>query len=149
MIYDRLFGFAMIHIHLNDTIGKVNPESVIKRWDSNGKRKIHLAFTDYNLLSFQIIQYSIILKSIVCVVFNLPHKRVNNIKINKRAYSLASLRHNYRKGSVGFDPDPPYTKTSNDGPPNPDSTSIYDPGLVECSRRSSGITVMGSSHNQD
>ena len=53
MTEDRLCGLAMIHVHRNDTVGKVNPESVLKRWDSSGKREIHLAFTD-QVLSFEI-----------------------------------------------------------------------------------------------
>ena len=28
------------------TVGHVNPEAVLKRWDSSGNRKIHLAFTE-------------------------------------------------------------------------------------------------------
>ena len=37
---------AMYHVHRNDTVGQVNPEAVLKRWDSSGNRKTHLAFTD-------------------------------------------------------------------------------------------------------
>jgi hypothetical protein len=43
---DRLCGLAMLHVHRNDTYRQGNPDAVIKRWDSNGSRKIHLAFTD-------------------------------------------------------------------------------------------------------
>jgi len=43
---DRLCGLAMLHVHSNDTVGQVNPEAVLKRWDSSSNRKIHLAFTD-------------------------------------------------------------------------------------------------------
>ena len=27
---------AMRHVHRNDTVGQVNPETVLKRWDSSG-----------------------------------------------------------------------------------------------------------------
>ena len=43
---DRLCGLAMLHVHRNDTYRQMNPDAVIKRWDSSGSRKIHLAFTD-------------------------------------------------------------------------------------------------------
>jgi hypothetical protein len=43
---DRLCGLGVLHVHRNDTVGKVNPEAVLRRWDSSGNRKIHLAFTD-------------------------------------------------------------------------------------------------------
>jgi len=43
---DRLCWLAMLHVHRNDTVGQVNPEAVLKRWDSSGNREIHLAFTD-------------------------------------------------------------------------------------------------------
>jgi hypothetical protein len=43
---DRLCGLAMLHVHRNDTYRQVNPDAVIKRWDSSGDRKIHLVFTD-------------------------------------------------------------------------------------------------------
>ena len=43
---DRLCGMAMLHLHRNDTYRQVNPDAVIKRWDSSGSMKIHLAFTD-------------------------------------------------------------------------------------------------------
>ena len=36
-----LCGLAMLHVHRNDTYRQVNPDAVIKRWDSNGDRKIH------------------------------------------------------------------------------------------------------------
>jgi len=42
----RLCGLAMLHVHRNDTVGEENPETVLKRWDSSGNRKINLAFTD-------------------------------------------------------------------------------------------------------
>ena len=54
MTEDRLCGLAMIHVHRNDTVGQVIPESVLKRRDSSGNRKIHLTFTDL-VLSFEII----------------------------------------------------------------------------------------------
>jgi hypothetical protein len=43
---DRLCWLAVLHVHRNDTVGQVNPEAVLKRWDSSGNREIHLAFTD-------------------------------------------------------------------------------------------------------
>ena len=43
---DRLCVLAMLHAHRNDTIGQVKLEAILKRWDSSGNRKIHLAFTD-------------------------------------------------------------------------------------------------------
>jgi len=43
---DRLCWLAVLHVPRNDTVGQVNPEAVLKRWNSNGKRKINLAFTD-------------------------------------------------------------------------------------------------------
>ena len=43
---DRLYGLSMLHVHRNDTVWEVNSETVLKRWDSSGNRKIHLAFTD-------------------------------------------------------------------------------------------------------
>ena len=46
MTYDRLFGLAMIHVHRNNTVGEVNPEAVLK---------IHLALTNYEILSFEFI----------------------------------------------------------------------------------------------
>jgi hypothetical protein len=46
MTYDRLFGLAMIHVHRNNTVGEVNPEAVLK---------IHLALTNYEILSFAFI----------------------------------------------------------------------------------------------
>ena len=39
-------GLEMLYVHRNDTVGQVNPEAVLKRWDLCGNRKIHLAFTD-------------------------------------------------------------------------------------------------------
>ena len=39
-------GLEMFYVHRNDTVGQVNPEAVLKRWDLCGNRKIHLAFTD-------------------------------------------------------------------------------------------------------
>ena len=51
---DRLCVLAMLHVHRNDTIGQVKLEAILKRRDSSGNRKIHLAFTDY-VLSFEII----------------------------------------------------------------------------------------------
>ena len=42
----RLCELEMLYVHRNDTVGQVNPEAVLKRWDSRGNRKIHLAFTD-------------------------------------------------------------------------------------------------------
>ena len=44
LIENRLCRSAMLH--RNDTVGQVNPEAVLKRWNSSGNRKIHLAFTD-------------------------------------------------------------------------------------------------------
>ena len=46
MTEDRLCGLVMLHVHRNDTVGQVNPEVVLKRWDLGGNRTIHLAFTD-------------------------------------------------------------------------------------------------------
>ena len=37
---------VVIHVHHNDTVGQVNPEVVLKRWDLSDNRTIHLAFTD-------------------------------------------------------------------------------------------------------
>jgi hypothetical protein len=54
---DRQCGLAMIHVHRNDTVGQVIPEAVLKRRDSSGNRKIHLAFTDL-VLSFEIFHYN-------------------------------------------------------------------------------------------
>jgi len=54
MTGDSLYGLAMIHVHHNDTVGQVIPEAVLKRRDSSGNRKIHLAFTDL-VLSFEIV----------------------------------------------------------------------------------------------
>jgi hypothetical protein len=42
----RLFGLEMLYVHCNDTVGQVNPEAVLKRWDLSGNSKIHLTFTD-------------------------------------------------------------------------------------------------------
>jgi hypothetical protein len=53
-LLDRLCGLAMIHVHRNDAVGQVIPEAVLKRRDSSGNRKIHLAFTDL-VLSFEIV----------------------------------------------------------------------------------------------
>jgi hypothetical protein len=36
MTEDRMCGLAMRHVHRNDTVGQVNPEAVLKRWDSSG-----------------------------------------------------------------------------------------------------------------
>ena len=58
MTENRLYWLAMLHLHRNDTVGHVNPEAVLKRWNSSGNRKIHLAFTDW-VLSFEIIQQNI------------------------------------------------------------------------------------------
>jgi len=30
---DRLCKLAMLHVHSNDTVGQVNPEVVLKRWE--------------------------------------------------------------------------------------------------------------------
>ena len=49
-------------VHRNDTVGQVIPEAVLKRPNSSGNRKIHLAFTDLVRLAFEIIQQNIILK---------------------------------------------------------------------------------------
>jgi hypothetical protein len=48
----RCSGLVMLHIHRNDTVGQFNPEAVLKRWDSSGNRKIHLAITDCHLKLF-------------------------------------------------------------------------------------------------
>lgn len=40
----RLCGLSMIHIHRDDSVGKIDPLEVLKRWDSSGHRKIFLAF---------------------------------------------------------------------------------------------------------
>jgi len=50
---DRLCWLAMFHVHHNDTVGQVNP-AVLKRWNSNGNRKINLAFTGYLKLFIKI-----------------------------------------------------------------------------------------------
>ena len=55
MTEDSMCELAMIYVHRNDTVGQVIPEAVLKRRDSSGNRKIHLAFTDL-VLSFEIIQ---------------------------------------------------------------------------------------------
>lgn len=38
---DRLSGLALMHVHNNI---KINKESVLRRWDASGHRRIHLAF---------------------------------------------------------------------------------------------------------
>jgi hypothetical protein len=53
MTEDRLCGLAMIHVHRNDAVGQVIPEAVLKRRDSSGNRKIHLAFTDSDKLTLE------------------------------------------------------------------------------------------------
>ncbi|VDI48642.1 Hypothetical predicted protein [Mytilus galloprovincialis] len=45
MTEDRLCGLALLHVHRNDAVGQVKAESVLRRWDLSGNRKIHLAFT--------------------------------------------------------------------------------------------------------
>ena len=52
---DRLCWLAMFHVHHNDTVGQVNPEAVLKRWISNGNRKINLTFTNYLKLFIKIL----------------------------------------------------------------------------------------------
>jgi hypothetical protein len=48
----RLCELVMLHVHRNDTVGQVNAEVVLKRWDLGGNRTIHLAFTDTHLKLF-------------------------------------------------------------------------------------------------
>jgi hypothetical protein len=71
MTEDRLCGLAMIHVHRNDTVGQVIPEAVLKRRDSSGNRKIHLAFTDL-VLSFEII------KSVNARWININHRQLTH-----------------------------------------------------------------------
>jgi hypothetical protein len=51
-----LYWLAMLHVHRNVkcAVGQVNPEAGLKRWDSSGNRKIHLAFAAY-VLSMDLI----------------------------------------------------------------------------------------------
>jgi hypothetical protein len=44
----------MLHVHRNDTVGQVNPEAVLKRWNSNDNRKINIAFTDYSTMYYHL-----------------------------------------------------------------------------------------------
>ena len=48
----RLCELVMLHVHRIDTVGQVNAEVVLKRWDLGGNRTIHLAFTDTHLKLF-------------------------------------------------------------------------------------------------
>jgi hypothetical protein len=39
MTEDRLCGLEMLHVHRNDTVGQIDPDAVLKRWNSSGNSK--------------------------------------------------------------------------------------------------------------
>ena len=105
---NRLCRLAMIHVHRNDTVGKVNPETVLKRWDSSDNRKIHL-HSCIDRLSTIILNYSLKYyfrnqSVVLCLIYhrsfdgvaaiddsNWYIKRLNNIEIEKKRKKKKAL----------------------------------------------------------